>query len=228
MSEQEHRLIAENSRLRSSLAQAGVDAARIHVDHDAQRLLLEELHHRVKNMLAMVQAITTQSLASATSLKDAKRSIEARLAALGQVHDLLLRSNWAEADLRAILHTAVSPFAAHRFIIGCPNITVAAGMVVPLGMVLNELCTNAVKYGALSNPHGMVSISAAVEEDGETLSIRWKESGGPPVVPPSRRSFGTRLIEKGLAGSLKGDVDLEFPPDGVACTMRLSMDALKP
>ena len=95
-------------------------------------------------------------------------------------------------------------------------------------MVLNELCTNAVKYGSLSTPDGRVHISVTVEDDGKTLSIHWKESGGPPVKPPSRRSFGTRLIERGLVASLSGDVVLEFPADGVACTLRLSMDSLKP
>ncbi len=228
MSDQEQRLIAENGRLRSSLAQAGVDAARKSLDHDAQSMVLGELHHRVKNMLAMVQAIATQTLASATSLKDARRSLEARLVALGQVHDLLLRSNWSQADLKAILQTAVSPFGADRFVIDCPSVEVAAGAALPLGMVLNELCTNAVKHGALSTPGGMVNIVVAVEDDGETLNINWKETGGPAVTPPLRRSFGTRLIEKSLNGSLKGHAALEFSPDGVACTFRLSLQALRP
>lgn len=227
MSNKENRLMAENGRLRDLLAQAGVDAARNGVAQSLQRLMLEELHHRVKNTLVIVQAVVSQSLTGATSVKDARRAIETRLVALGQVHDLLLQTNWAEADLKAILQTAVTPFSADRFVIVCPSIEVAAATALPLGMVLNELCTNAIKYGALSNSDGFVSIAAAMEGDGRTLGIHWKETGGPPVAPPSRRSFGTRLIEQSLVGPLGGQVALEFPVDGVACTVRMAMDALR-
>lgn len=228
VSQREEHLVAENDRLRTLLSKAGLDAAKSDVAQKVQHLLVEELHHRVKNTLAMVQAIAMQSLSTSSSLKDAKQSIAGRLVALGKVHDLLLQSNWAEAELRAILRMAVSPFSAERFVITSPSIAVAASAALPLGMVLNELCTNAAKYGALSTPNGVVQITAAVEGGGKTLAIRWKESGGPTVEPPSRNSFGTRLIEQSLVGPVDGHVALDFPPDGLACVMRLSMKALKP
>lgn len=228
VSDRVERLVAENSQLRILLSKAGIDAAKSDVARKVQQLLVEELHHRVKNTLAMVQAIAAQSLSTASSLEDAKQSIGSRLVALGQVHDLLLQSNWAEADLRAILKKAVSPFSAERFAITCPSIAVAASTALPLGMVLNELCTNAVKYGALSTPNGLVKISAALDDEGEMLGIRWKETGGPTVTLPSRKSFGTRLIEQSLVGPVEGHVDLDFPPDGVACVIRLSMRAIRP
>lgn len=228
MSDREEHLVAENGRLRSLLSQAGLDAAKSDVARKVQQLLVEELHHRVKNTLAMVQAIATQSLSTASSLTDAKRSIASRLAALGQVHDLLLQSNWAEAELEAVLQMAVSPFSAERFVITCPRLAVAASTALPLGMVLNELCTNAVKYGALSTANGLVKISAAVRDDGKTLGICWKETGGPKITPPSRKGFGTRLIEQSLIGPVEGHVALDFPPDGLVCVILLSMDALTP
>ena len=103
----------------------------------------------------------------------------------------------------------------------------AAATALPLGMVLNELCTNAIEYGALSTSDGFVKIAAAVESDGKTLRLHWKEIGGPPVARPSRRRFGTRLIEQSLVGPLGGHVALEFPVDGVACTVRMPVEALR-
>ena len=151
----EFRLEAENLDLRRLLAKAGIDAAEQEVAKKLQRLILEELHHRVKNMLATVQAIASQSLRSADTLEQARSAIENRLAALSRVHDLLLKANWSEAMLDAVVKTAIEPFetkTAQQFSVHADSLKLSPNAVLPIAMVINELCTNAVKYGALSTP----------------------------------------------------------------------------
>ena len=181
--EDELRLEVENVDLRRLLAQAGLDAADQKVAERLQRLVLEELHHRVQNTLAMVMAITSQSLRTAKNLNDGKEAIEHRLRALGRVHDLLLQSNWTSAKLAAIVKAATDPFDRdNRFIVQSSNIDVSPGAVLPLAMVLNELCTNAVKYGALSNATGRVEITSTIDDSQKLFRLKWAESGGPTVA----------------------------------------------
>src|SRR3972149_6068310 len=163
---------AENIDLRQLLAQAGLDASRLlaqagieAAERDAaeklQLLLLEELHHRVKNTLTTVIAITSQSLRSAENVTQAQQAIASRLIALSRAHDLLLQKKWASADLADIVQAAIEPYegqGAKRFDVHGDNIEVGAAAVLPLAMALNELCTNALKYGALSNAKGWVEI----------------------------------------------------------------------
>src|SRR5664279_1565093 len=192
-SEKEIRLDIENAQLRRLLAQAGVNAAEQKVMEGVQRLLLEELHHRIKNVLATVMAIASQSLRNAKSVEDGREAIEHRLLALGRVHDLLLKTNWASATLASIVQTAIEPFdKGGRFAVQIPDIEVSPAAVLPLAMILNELCTNAVKYGALSNARGHVAISAAVDTSKERFGFTWIEIGGPSVQTPTHQSFGTR------------------------------------
>ena len=173
MSEKELRLDVENANLRRLLAQAGIDAAEHKVMEGVQRLLLEELHHRIKNVLATVMAIASQSLRNAKSVEDGREAIEHRLLALGRVHDLLLKNNWTSATLVSIVQTATEPFdKGERFSVQIPDIEVSPAAVLPLAMILNELCTNAVKYGALSNANGRVAISA-VDASKERFSFTW-------------------------------------------------------
>jgi two-component sensor histidine kinase len=183
--EDELRLEVENVDLRRLLAQAGIDAAEHKVVEQLQRILLEELHHRVKNMLATVIAITSQSLRDAESLDQGRKAIKNRLFALGRVHDLLLKTNWTSTALAAILKTAIEPFDTSgegRFFVQSSDIEVSAGAVLPLAMVLNELCTNAAKYGALSNALGRVDITATVDETLAQFRLTWAESGGRPLT----------------------------------------------
>ena len=148
VSANELRLDIENAKLRQLLAQAGIDAAEQRVLEGFQRLLLEELHHRIKNVLATVMAITSQSLRNADSVDHGREAIESRLLALGRVHDLLLKTNWTSATLASIVRTATEPFdKGARFSVKIPDIDVSPAAVLPLAMILNELCTNAVKYG---------------------------------------------------------------------------------
>ena len=222
----EDALEAEVAGLRELLNQAGIDAARLlaqagldatenEVARRLQRLLLEELHHRVKNTLATVIGITSQSLRTADNLEDGRMAVESRLVALGRAHDLLLQANWASARLTDVIDAAIQPFDDHevrRFTVQETSIEVVAAAVLPLTMSLNELCTNAVKYGALSNATGRIAIAATT--DGKTLKLTWTETGGPPVEKPKQRSFGTRLIGR-LADQLHGDVLLKYEPTGL-------------
>jgi two-component sensor histidine kinase len=226
----EVRLELENLDLRRLLAQAGIDAAEQEGVEHLQRVLLEELHHRVKNTLATVMAITSQSLRAADSLEHGKQAIENRLYALGRAHDLLLETSWTSASLSEILATAIHPFdtdGAGRFFVQSSDIEVSASAVLPLAMALNELCTNAVKYGALSNDGGRVDITSTVDDAGKLFRLRWIEAGGPPVQAPTRRSFGTRLIEHTFVSQLKGEAHLTFEPSGVVCVLDIPLASLK-
>jgi two-component sensor histidine kinase len=225
----ELRLDTENVKLRQLLAQAGIDAAEQKVMEGLQRLLLEELHHRIKNVLATVMAIASQSLRNADSAEQGREAIENRLFALGRVHDLLLKTNWTSATLESIVRTAIDPFdKGSGFSVEIPDIDVSPSAILPLAMILNELCTNAVKYGALSNAKGCVAISAAIDASNERFGFTWTETGGPPVAKPTHHSFGTRLIEQGFVGELRGKAHLAFDPSGVVCNLDIPLASLLP
>lgn len=227
----EFRLEAENLDLRRLLAKAGIDAAEQEVAKKLQRLILEELHHRVKNMLATVQAITSQSLRSADTLEQARSAIENRLAALSRVHDLLLQANWSEAMLNAVVKTAIEPFetqAAQQFSLHADTLKLSPNAVLPIAMVINELCTNAVKYGALSTPAGHVTIDASIDADGNMLRFNWTEKNGPVVREPSRRSFGSKLMEHAFVSQLEAKASLKFAPGGVCYELEAPLDVIAP
>lgn len=193
-----------------------------------QDLLLKELHHRVKNMLATVVAITSQSLGSAQNLEEGRLAVEGRLVALGRAHDLLLESNGAGAKLSDVIHDATEPFDnqdIRRFVVQDTHIEIASDAVLPLTMSLHELCTNAVKYGALSNATGRINITSIVDDKALRLKLTWTESGGPVVREPTRRSFGTRLIDR-LADQLHGNVRLRYEPEGVVYELDVPLAAL--
>jgi two-component sensor histidine kinase len=224
------RLEVENLDLRRLLKQAGIDAAEQKGLDRLQRDLLEELHHRVKNTLAIVMAITSQTLRNADSVEHGRDAIADRLVALGRVHDLLLQTSWTSAPLTAILKSAIEPFdtrGVDRFSVQSPSIEVSAAAVLPLAMVLNELCTNAVKYGALSNARGRVEITASVDESVNQFQLKRTETGGPTLQKPTRRSFGTRLIEHSFVSQLEGRSQLTFEPSGVVCILDIPVASLK-
>jgi two-component sensor histidine kinase len=234
-------LETENSALRELLEQARLDASRLLAqagintrERDAaerlQRLLLEELHHRVKNTLATVIAIASQSLRNATDLEQARESISHRLIALGRAHDLLLQSKWTSTSLPAVMRAAIEPFDTpngERFVVQGVEINVAPAAVLALSIALNELCTNAAKHGALSNSEGHVEITSLLDEDAQRFKLIWEEKGGPIVKEPTRRSFGTRLIENSLPQLLHGDARLRFEPSGVICEFDFPLASLR-
>ena len=204
-----------------------MDAAEHETADRLQRVLLEELHHRIKNTLATVMAIASQSLRNADTLEHGIEAVSNRLHALGRAHDLLLRESWTSASLDDVLKHAIEPFVtegADPFLIQTSTITVDRATILPLAMVLNELCTNALKYGALSTPAGRVTIAASVDDTGKLLHLTWTESDGPVVKPPSRRSFGSRLIERSLFNNPPGQAELTFPPTGVVCSLKIPLE----
>lgn len=224
------RLLLTQAKLSAEtlLAQAGIDAKEREAADKLQKLILEELHHRIKNTLATVGAIASQSLRNAPSMRDAQYAIEGRLLALGRAHDLLLQVRWTGADLRKIVTGATEPFDnadRPRFSIDGPNVDIASGAVIAIAMTLNELCTNTTKFGALSVPDGHVDVSWAVDAAAARLQFTWKELNGPPVTAPTRQSFGTRLIET-LGRQLKGDVKLAYEPSGFAYVLDVPLVSL--
>jgi PAS domain S-box-containing protein len=189
-----------------------------------QRLLINELNHRVKNTLATVQSIASQTLRNAATLEKARAAFEARLLALSRAHNVLTRENWDGAHLREIVAEAVAPYSNRRedrLHLSGPDVRLSPRMALALAMALQELATNAVKYGALSNAVGEIRIQWTLDRTQEPprLHLTWEESGGPPVQVPKQRGFGTRLIERSLALDLEGNVQIEFPPSGVTCTV---------
>lgn len=194
------------------LAQAGIEAEERDAADKLQKLILEELHHRIKNTLATVSAIASQSLRTATSIEHGRHAIESRLLALGRAHDLLLQVRWSPADLAHLMKRATEPYDSQgegRFAIEGPDLKIASGAVIGLAMTLNELCTNTTKFGALSVPAGRIGIAWTIDEKNERLRLNWTESGGPRVHAPTRQSFGTRLIET-LGKQLNGSAEMTF------------------
>jgi two-component sensor histidine kinase/CheY-like chemotaxis protein len=214
------RLLLEQAEIDSKqmLEQAGIDAKEREAADKLQRLILEELHHRIKNTLATVGAIASQSLRTATNIEHAQQAIEGRLLALGRAHDLLMQVSWAHASLAHTVRGAIEPYdskgGASRFRIDGPEIAITSGAVIALAMTLNELCTNTTKFGALSTSAGRVEISWVIDNDAQRLRLTWIEIGGPAVSAPSRRSFGTRMMET-LGQQLSGEVKLAYEPDGL-------------
>src|SRR3984893_11933305 len=236
-SAQEAVLLAENDSLRllleqasidakTLLAQAGIDAEQREAADKLQKLILGELHHRIKNTLATVSAIASQSLRAATSIEHAQKAIEGRLVALGRAHDLLMQVSWANASLTHTFSGATEPYdsrGARRFHFNGPDIRITSGAVIALAMTFSELCTNTTKFGALSIPTGRVDVAWTIDE--QRLRLVWTERGGPLVEPPTRRSFGTRMMES-LGQQLNGQVQLAYEPSGFVYSLDVPLSSI--
>ena len=239
-SAQEAVLSAENDSLRLLLEQAGIDAKTLltQAGIDAkereaadklQKLILGELHHRIKNTLATVSAIASQSFRAATSIEQGQKAMEGRLLALGRAHDLLMQVSWANASLSHTFSSATEPYdgqGARRFHFNGPDLRITSGAVIALAMTFNELCTNTTKFGALSVPAGRVDISWMVDEPKQRLRLVWTERGGPTVQPPARRSFGTRMMES-LGQQLNGQVQLAYEPSGFVYSLDVPLSSIR-
>jgi two-component sensor histidine kinase len=213
---------------RGLLAQAGIDAREREAADKLQKLILEELHHRIKNTLATVSAIASQSLRSVPGAEHAQHAIEGRLLALGRAHDLLLQARWTSADLGKIVRGATEAFDnpdVPKFTIAGPDARMTSGAVIAIAMTLNELCTNTTKFGALSVPAGRVDITWTVDSKTQRLHLTWVERNGPTVRAPDKRSFGTRLVET-LGKQLKGDVHLGYEPTGFVYALDVPLVSL--
>lgn len=181
-------------------------------------LLLRELNHRVKNTLAVVQAIARQTFSDVPGAEEGLHRFAGRLGALSQAHALLTDAQWDSARLAEIVEFSARTCARERFDISGPDITLPPQAAVSIAMALHELCTNALKYGALKAPDGRIGVHWTLTgDDTPRLNLEWRESGGPPVKPPGRRGFGSRMVEQALAGELDGAVSMDFAPSGLVC-----------
>jgi PAS domain S-box-containing protein len=194
-------------------------------EDERRALLLTEMGHRMKNVLATVQAVAAQTLRHAGVPASVQDTLLKRLVALAGSHDLLTRGGWEGASLTDIAQRALSAYGGSgRVEAGGPPVRLAADGVEVLGLVLHELATNAAKHGALSVPEGCVEVSWTLRRTtrgSRVVEIVWRERGGPPVAPPKHQGFGTRLLERGLAQKLGGTVKLDFRRAGLECRICL-------
>ena len=199
-----------------------------------QELLISELNHRVKNTLAVVQGLASQSFRKIDTDGEARRTFAQRLHALSSAHDLLTRENWQSALLADTLTSAISAATGDdiaRFDFSGPPVTLTPQIGVALAMTIHELCTNAIKYGALAAEDGRVAVDWSAQprgDDTQRLTISWRETGGPPVEKPDRSGFGTRLIEQGFVTQHDGSAELDYRREGLHCTIELTLPAATP
>jgi PAS domain S-box-containing protein len=212
-------------------ARKQVEAEQQHYQ-DQLRLLINELNHRVKNTLATVQSMASQTLKAEPDPITAFEKFESRLMGLSQVHDVLTRESWHGAGLRDVAERALAPFTppapdgkpgCERLTIDGPPVWLAPGGALTMALIFHELATNALKYGALSNASRKVVLAWTYDAATRDLALTWTETGGPPVVAPTRRGFGSRLIERSLRGELKGAASMDYRPEGLVCTMRATL-----
>jgi PAS domain S-box-containing protein len=213
---------------RRYLGHVGTSADVTDRKHEEQlrQLLLEELDHRVKNTFALVQAIANQSLRGDRPIEEQRAAFVGRLRALASANDLLTRENWEKASLSELVTEAVfsTGMAADRFAVNGPEVVLQPRQAISLALALHELCTNAVKYGALSKDRGRVAVQWTVREDSpEHLRLLWSEHDGPAVSPPDGRGFGSVLLEQALTAELGAEVRMEFRPEGLCCTIEADL-----
>ena len=210
-----------------------IDLTKHKEEQSHSEMLIDELNHRVKNTLQAVQSIVSQSLRNAVDMPAARESIEARIFALSRSHDLLMSEGWEGAGLLELVRTTFQPFAdlnrKDRVVIAGDNIHLPPRATLALGIAFHELTMNAVKFGALSNESGSIMVAWTIETTakGECLVLNWQEKDGPPVTPPTRKGFGSRVIERNLAREMGGTVRLDFQEDGVAFIMSIPMPQKK-
>lgn len=192
---------------------------------ERQKLMIDELNHRVKNTLATVQSIAMQTARSHADPATFAEGFQARLMALSHTHDLLTRSHWEGADLGAILKHETEAHGAHRVTLNGPPVALEPAAALSLGMIFHELATNAAKYGALTAPEGRVLVDWAVaDQTRPVLTLTWCEIDGPAVAPPQRRGFGSRLIERNVRHDLAGEVKTDYANDGFSAEFSIPLD----
>lgn len=223
-------LSAQNAHLTEMLKQAGLDAEARIVAQRIQAILTDEIHHRMKNMLAMVAAIVRQSIRSATSLAVAESAISTRLIAMARAHDLLLKADLKSAGLTDIVQGAIAQHndAARTITFAGEEMQVMPSAILPLTLIINELCTNATKHGALSQAGGAVRLSWEQDVARGTFLLTWVEEGGPPVRMPDVRHLGSRLLEDVIPRQMGGFGRLSFPMGGAEFALTLPLAKLQP
>lgn len=206
---------------------SGIDVTDRILAQEQQRLLMDELNHRVKNMLATVCAIAGNTLRSSRDKSDFVDTFQSRLMALSRTHNALTQGQWQGADLHGLLEAEFEPYGiGQRVILTGDILRLTPRCTLSLGMVFHELAINAVKYGALSVPVGRLDIQwQRLTEPGTPLVLDWRESGGPAAMPPKRRGFGSRLIERSITRELQGALTVEYGADGLHYRIVLPTEA---
>ena len=194
-------------------------------DDDRMELLIDELNHRVRNTLAIVNAIATQTMKHTPSVEEFRRAFGGRITALAKTHTLLATKRWSASTLHELIVQQLEPYTRDRadaVRIGGPRLLVNPKQALTLSLVMHELAANAAKYGALSVPHGRVEIGWQIGPE-RSLRLSWQEVGGPRVAPPSRRGFGSQLIEFNIAHEFGGEARLDYRPAGAECVLTIPL-----
>ena len=206
-----------------NLVVSAVDVTARYEGEQTQRLLMRELDHRMKNMLQVVQAVIRRTARSRNSVGDFERSLTGRLGAMSRAHDLLAGQRWHGADIDEIVRQETGHFSGSGAIqVSGPHLRLNPKAALSLALVIHELGTNALKYGALSSQQGRVDVNWRADRDNlgrRALVFQWAESGGPPVQPPSNRGFGSMLVERSISYELDGSATLDYRPQGLVCTI---------
>jgi two-component sensor histidine kinase len=194
---------------------------------ERQNLLVAELDHRVNNILARVAVVALSTSQRSNSMQEFVKALDRRIRSVADAHDLLSQSRWQGANLADLVRLQLAPYTSFtNTAIAGPDITLTPETTQALAMVIQELVTNALKYGALSNPDGKLSVKWNQRFSGDTMAgivIEWLETGGPRVVTPAQTGYGTSLIRELIPHELGGTVDLVFAPEGVSCYIRVPM-----
>lgn len=194
-------------------------------DEKRMELLMDELNHRVRNTLAIVNSIASQTLKHTPSMQEFRNTFGGRIAALAKTHTLFATNRWTTSTLREVIAQQLEPYTRQRTAlptIDGPRLLVNPKQALTLSLVFHELAANAAKYGALSVPAGQVEIRWVIDPE-RNLRLTWQESGGPRVAPPSRQGFGSQLIEFNVAHEFGGNAVLEYRSDGVKCLLAIPL-----
>lgn len=220
------RLIRLPAAVERALAEARVKAEHRRAEHQKE-LLVRELSHRVKNTMAMVMSLVRRTAKNSFTVDDYSQNLLGRLRAMADAHALLFETNWSQAQLLDVIRRTLAPYVqgkGDRFVVEAgPRVLLDPKAALAMSMVLNELTTNAVKYGALSHDPGVVNVSWTRGEDG-MVSLVWREVDGPAVHPPDTEGFGTTLIQRSIQYELQGDVEMDYASTGLVCTIRFNAD----
>lgn len=181
-------------------------------------LLIKELNHRVKNSLAVIQSIISQTALHSRNVQEFRDILQERIMGMSKTHDLLVETNWSHTTLQSLICTFLKSYG-HHYVYAGPYVELKPSVAVSMGMAIHELATNAIKYGAWSEEYGTVMIFGEAEDNRFTMT--WKEKGGPLVIEPDKKGFGLMMLEKVIASSMRGKTKLSFEPDG----FRFELDA---
>jgi len=220
--------VRDQSGAVSGIFVQGMDRTEAFRVQQRQRLLLDELNHRVKNTLATVQSIAAQTFRKPANADAARASFEGRLVALSKAHNLLSDRQWTNADLQTIVDQELAPFGGSRRTVHGPAVALNAKAAIALAMVFHELTANAAKHGALSAAEGSVSVTWTISHEGEAafLVVDWAERDGPPPHATPREGFGARMIHRAVTGELAGEFNCDYAAGGFSCQIKVPLDAV--